>query len=377
MDEKHYHVLQNNLSVIEVAEDTRDTLNDKMLVKCYLVEEGVNGNGFKLPRDLIINNYKTFLEKPVFINPDTNGYPTGHGFDKTNNTFTKDRQVVGTISDVDLAIVKENDEVVELKNANSFDEFISTKGQIRVIGTLTIWKYYFPNITEKLDILHLFKKLRFSMEAMTDVIVKGAIRECTKIKFLGLAIVSRPAFANSKSVEITTCELKGETGMNKDKKDEKLENVKDDVEDKSLEVVDENDKEVEENLEPTNEEKDDEELDENENAEVINKLQTTIAELQEQLKVVVAENESLKEIKADYDKLCKERLGQERLEKLSKFEHDKTAMELAELTDVDFANVIIDLANEVKATPSVTQATYEHTSKNSIEVLTKFFKGGK
>ena len=53
---------------------------DLMRVICFGTHEGVNLNKTEFPREVLLNSYKSFIDKPLVLLPNLFGEPTGHGF---------------------------------------------------------------------------------------------------------------------------------------------------------------------------------------------------------------------------------------------------------------------------------------------------------
>ena len=51
---------------------------DLMKIRCFGTHEGVNENGTDFPRDMLLECYPTFIDKPLILVQDSFGLPTGH-----------------------------------------------------------------------------------------------------------------------------------------------------------------------------------------------------------------------------------------------------------------------------------------------------------
>ena len=174
---------------------------DLMKIRCFGTHEGVNENGTDFPRDMLLECYPTFIDKPLILVQDSFGLPTGHGFNFQNGTFdNKIRLHVGHITNAFPCIVDDSGNIFDVTGQDS-SEF--PEGEFRIICDLVLYKYYLTEVSEIILDLHLNGMLNFSMEGLMDYFVdENNIKHCTNIQFTGLAIVKRPAFVNSHSLEV-------------------------------------------------------------------------------------------------------------------------------------------------------------------------------
>ena len=305
---------------------------DLMKIRCFATHEGENLNGTIFPPKVLINCYRTFIDKPVVIVPDSFNNPTGHGYDYKKQTFKNDKRVnVGHIVNAYPVMVNEDGEMIEVYSAEDIDQFENS--ELRIVADIVIYKHYLYDIAERLKLLHETSGLSFSMESVVDCYVTDDDKKvCTDISFTGLAIVDKPAFARAKSIEVA--------GKKEDEDMEFKEMYEAEVK-KSAELAEENKglKEANETLK-------------SEKAE----LETQIAEVKEELanskaetSNALAEVESLKPFKEQVENAEKEALGKERAAKLEKFGvKDVDVAELSEMSAVDFADKLVEAADNAQ-----------------------------
>lgn len=320
--------MQTELANIELSSTTDD---DLMRIKCYAVHEGLNNNGLFLPRMILLDKYKTLVDKPVFIVPDRYNRPTGHGFDYKRKIFIdKIRKEIGHIVDAFPVVVDEHG------YSEGYDENIhkedNTK-QLRIQVEIVVSKQYYKKITEELIALHELKKLFFSMESFLSYFQdeNSKIRTCTDIQFYGLAIVANPAFEEARSIEVSEEE--------KDLMEEKYETVL------AEKIQLENDKK---SLTATIAEKD------TKISDLATELANTKQELAEAKTALGEKDEEITElasIKKEYEDSKKKEVGKTRLATLSKFaETTETAESLAEKTAEEFADLLVAAAEKIEVT---------------------------
>lgn len=314
---------------------------DLLRIKAYAVTEGRNLNGTIFPRKILFLAYKTFIDKPVIIVPNKDDLPTGHGYDFKNNTFDiNKRKNIGHIVDAYPVLVDDNGEVEQVYDAEQLDA--NPDKELRIVVDAVIYKNYYSDIAEKLQYLHSVGNLSLSMESIINAInTDDDGKVATDISFTGLAIVDTPAFVNSKSIALAE---KEEENMDFEKEYNEL-------------LVKYNS--LKENAEvKAKEEKD--------------ALATEVASVKEELakaKTELAEAnatiETLKPYKEKVEVAEKEALGNERAEKLKKLGVEKDATELAEMTKEQFADELIEAAENYK--PEVEVAEKKTVSANFHE----------
>lgn len=337
---------------------------DLMRIKCFATHEGKNENGAIFPREVLLASYKSFIDKRVVIVPDKYGFPVGHGYDFKKHVFDENkRKTIGHITNAYPVIVTDTEQIIdvsELAEANKTKEL--PNGELRIITDLVIDKFYFSEIAENLKYLHRINDLFFSMESLTaQTALSDGSRKCDEIKFTGLAIVSNPAFANAKSIEIAQ----------KEEKQVDYEKAYKELKEKYDELLKEKAPK-----EPGKEGDDDKKK--KEVAEKLVEQATEIANLSKELASVKEENENLKEYKEKFEVAEKEKLGTERATKMKKLGVEKEAKELAELSDVEFAELIIKESDNFKVagiegdggTIEISEGHYEvHNRKSDVEKL--------
>ncbi|MEE1071135.1 MAG: hypothetical protein U0L26_01890, partial [Cellulosilyticum sp.] len=289
---------------------------DLMRIKAFATTEGKNLNGTIFPRQNLLLAYRSFIDKPVIIVPALDNSPTGHGFDFKNGTFdTNKRKHVGHITHAHPVIVTSEGEVFTIYDVEDAQNY--PEGELRIVVEIAIYKHYFTDIAQRLEFLHSIGELAFSMEALVSAIsTEDGGKVCTDITFTGLAIVDSPAFVNSKSIEVSE---KEEEDMELQEKYEALVAEKAVVDSELQEVKDE-----------------------------VTSLKEELAEVKGELANVKAEKESviaeLTPFKEQVEAEQKAALGASRAEKLAKLNVEKDATELAELTKEEFADMLVEAA---------------------------------
>lgn len=174
---------------------------DLMKIRCFGTHEGLNENGTIFTREMLLECFPTFIDKPLVLVQDGNGLPTGHAFDFQKLTFDENaRAHVGHIVNAFPCIVDHAGSIYDVSN-KPIEEF--PDGEFRIICDLVLYKYYLKEVSEIILDLHLNGMLNFSMEGLMDCNIDNAgIRHCIQIQFTGLAIVKRPAFRNAYSLEV-------------------------------------------------------------------------------------------------------------------------------------------------------------------------------
>lgn len=268
--------------------------NDLLVIEGIAFHSGTNANGAVIFKEDAKKDITTMIGKPLRVL--WQGKPTGHGYNKMNNTFDKDVMNIGYIHNADI-IDGENDEY---------------KAEVQAI----MWKKYYPEIAEKLIELDKEGELKFSIEAERKIeVLKNGDRRCFDNNFTGLAMVANPAWDKSKSFmvaedETTESSSDAPKGGNNASSKQADTNAPVDVKDKEALI----------------------------NA----KLQ--LIESQKANDNLTKELLKYQKIAKDYE--IKEK-GQERLTKLSKYGEVKDSVEeLGNLSDIDFVNKLEALVDE-------------------------------
>lgn len=268
--------------------------NDLLVIEGVAFHSGTNANGAVIFKEDAKKDITTMIGKPLRVL--WQGKPTGHGYNKMNNTFDKDVMNIGYIHNADI-IDGENDEY---------------KAEVQAI----MWKKYYPEIAEKLIELDKEGELKFSIEAERKIeVLKNGDRRCFDNNFTGLAMVANPAWDKSKSFMVAEDETT-ESSSDAPKGGNNASSTKTDTNGQ----VDVKDKEA-----------------------LINaKLQ--LIESQKANDNLTKELLKYQKIAKDYE--IKEK-GQERLTKLSKYGEVKDSVEeLGNLSDIDFVNKLEALVDE-------------------------------
>lgn len=310
-------------SLFEVA-SARDA--DLMQILCYATHEGENLNGTIFPPKILFNSYRTFIDKPVVIVPDSFNNPTGHGFNYKKQQFDNKKRIqVGHVVDAYPVVVKD-DENYRVWDIDKLDSADLEDGELRIITAIVIYKHYFSDIADRLKLLHEMGGLKFSMEAVVDAYqTEDGGKVCTDINFTGLAIVDKPAFVRAYSIDVAS-----------QKEDEQME----------FKEMYEAEKAKNETLIAEKALVDEE----------LSKTKTELASVKEELAnskaevvTVRAEVESLKPYKEKVETSEKEQLGKDRANKLKKFGvKDADVKELAEKTPEEFADMLVEAAEKME-----------------------------
>lgn len=268
--------------------------NDLLVIEGIAFHSGTNANGAVIFKEDAKKDITTMIGKPLRVL--WQGKPTGHGYNKMNNTFDKNVMNIGYIHNADI-IDGENDEY---------------KAEVQAI----MWKKYYPEIAEKLIELDKEGELKFSIEAERKIeVLKNGDRRCFDNNFTGLAMVANPAWDKSKSFMVAEDETT-ESSSDAPKGGNNASSTKTDTNGQ----VDVKDKEA-----------------------LINaKLQ--LIESQKANDNLTKELLKYQKIAKDYE--IKEK-GQQRLTKLSKYGEVKDSVEeLGNLSDIDFVNKLEALVDE-------------------------------
>lgn len=303
------------------------TDSDIMRILCFATHEGENLNGTIFPPKILINCYKTFVDKPVVIVPDKFDNPTVHGFDFKKQTFKNDERInIGHVVNAYPVVVTEDEEFHYIYSPEDLDSEELENGELRIVTELAIYKHYYSDIAERIKMLHEINDLKFSMEAVVDSYsTEEGGNVCTDITFTGLAIVDKPAFVRARSIEVSSQKEEDEAMEFKEMYEaEKAKN----------EALIAEKTAVAEELEST---------------------KTELAEIKEELansKATIVEAnaqiEALKPFKEQVELAEKEALGNERVAKLAKFGvKDADAKVLAEKTKEEFADMVLEAAENM------------------------------
>jgi hypothetical protein len=307
--------------------------SDLMRILCYATHEGENLNGTIFPPKILINCYRTFIDKPLVIVPNQFNDPTGHGFDYKKQKFDNTKRVqIGHVIDAYPVVVGNDNEPIRVWEAEDLDRDEYSGKELRIVTVLVVYKHYFADIAERLKMLHELGDLKFSMEAVVDAIsTEDGGRVCTDIAFTGLAVVDNPAFVRAHSIDVASQKEDEDMDFEKLYQDEKAKNetltAEKAVVDKELEEVKTELADIKEELA-------------NSKAEIANKN---------------AEIESLNVYKEKVETAEKEELGKQRAAKLAKFGvKDADVNELAEKSKDEFADMLIEAAEKMEVA-SVTE----------------------
>lgn len=324
---------------------------DLMKIKCFATHEGVNENGTSFTREMLLECYHTFIDKPLILVSDIFGKPTGHGFDYSTGKFDTDkRKQVGHISNAYPCIVKDNGEIVEVSGVD-IEDF--PEGEFRIICDLIFYKFYLSEIAEIIYNLHTNGMLKFSMEGLTSGdIDENGIKHCTSIQFTGLAIVKYPAFKNSFSLEVAEKKEKGGTQLEFEKLYNELKVTHDALIATNAVTVAEL-LEVKAELVIANTE--------------LEAKEAIVAEKDVELATVVAEVENLKPFKEKVESEKKAELGKKRFERLSKLGAvDKTAEELSTMDQETYSALLEDALDKATTTKKTGSKTETAETKDTI-----------
>lgn len=268
--------------------------NDLLVIEGVAFHSGTNANGAVIFKEDAKKDITTMIGKPLRVL--WQGKPTGHGYNKMNNTFDKNVMNIGYIHNADI-VDGENDEY---------------KAEVQAI----MWKKYYPEIAEKLIELDKEGELKFSIEAERKIeVLKNGDRRCFDNNFTGLAMVANPAWDKSKSFMVAEDETtESSSGAPRGAKNASSK-----------------------------------ETDTNGQIDVKDKEALINAKLQ--LIESQKENDNLTKELLKYQKIAKDyeikEKGQQRLTKLSKYGEVKDSVEeLGNLSDIDFVNKLEALVDE-------------------------------
>lgn len=337
------------------------TDSDIMRILCFATHEGENLNGTIFPPKILINCYRTFIDKPVVIVPDKFDNPTGHGYDFKKQTFKTDERInVGHVVNAYPVVVTDDEELHWVYSPEELDSEELKNGELRIVTELAIYKHYYSDIAERLKLLHEINDLKFSMEAVVDSYsTEDGGNVCTDITFTGLAIVDKPAFVRARSIEVSSQKEEDEAMEFKEMYEAEKAKNETLIAEKTA---------VAEELESTK----------TELAEIKEELANSKAEVA----TAQAQVEELKPYKEKVELAEKEALGKERAEKLAKFGvTDVDTMELAEKSKDEFADMVLEAAENFKPEVKVAEVeepigvpTYDTSMKTDFEKLVAIFK---
>lgn len=292
--------------------------NDLLVIEGVAFHSGTNANGAVIFKEDAKKDITTMIGKPLRVL--WQGKPTGHGYNKMNNTFDKDVMNIGYIHNADI-VDGENDEY---------------KAEVQAI----MWKKYYPEIAEKLIELDKEGELKFSIEAERKIeVLKNGDRRCFDNNFTGLAMVANPAWDKSKSFMV---------------------------------AEDENNTTKETTTKTTNENNTDSNKPESNSQDIKDKEALINAKLQ--LIESQKENDNLTKELLKYQKIAKDyeikEKGQQRLTKLSKYGEVKDSVEeLGNLSDIDFVNKLEALVDEYAKNIDKKKDEQKNDSTDSISTL--------
>ncbi|NMW84689.1 hypothetical protein HKO22_02885 [Peptoniphilus sp. AGMB00490] len=290
--------------------------NDLLVIEGVAFHSGTNANGAVIFKDDAKKDITTMIGKPLRVL--WKGKPTGHGYNRMNNTFDKNVMNIGYVHNANI-VDGENDEY---------------KAEVQAI----MWKKYYPEIAEKLVELDKEGELKFSIEAERKIeVLKNGDRRCFDNNFTGLAMVANPAWDKSKSFMVAEDEGADVTEKNANNSDSTSEVKKDDADEKIKEK------------------------------EALIDVKLELIEAKKEKDNLTKELSKYKKIAKDY--AIKEK-GQQRLEKLSKYGEVKESVEeLGILDDVEFVNKLELLVDEYAKNLDKNKNEQENTSADAISTL--------
>lgn len=311
---------------------------DIMFIKAVAIEEGINLNNALFERTELHKSLSSFTGKPLRILL-KEGKPSGHGFNPMTGKFDKEVEQIGYIYDVSAEVVSINGEVISV-TYDDFHELDKYDGKYRVVVHIAMWQGLYPEVSRTLRDLHENGELAFSIEATRDYeLLENGVRRCFNILFNALAVVKTPAFENARSIMVAELLNTQEQGGTKSMDFEKL--YKDEVAKTAsleTEVASLSEKVTDLSAE-------------------LAELKGTVAEKDAEIASVQSERDSLKQVVETAEK---ERVGEERFVKLSKYgEVAKSKEELAEMTKEDFVETLIEAVEGYK--PEVASANSNET----------------
>lgn len=286
--------------------------NDLLVIEGIAFHSGTNANGAVIFKEDAKKDITTMIGKPLRVL--WNGKPTGHGYNKMNNTFDRNVLNIGYIHNADI-VDEENDEY---------------EARVQAI----MWKKYYPEIANKLIELDKEGELKFSIEAERKIeVLKNGDRRCFDNNFTGLAMVANPAWDKSKSFMVAEDES---TNTQEAQPKETTEPIKSELTTKSI--------------------KDKEDL-------IDTKLE--LIELKKANDNLTSELLKYQKIAKDFE--VKEK-GQQRFAKLSKYGEVKDSVEaLGQLSDIDFVDKLEAFVDEYAKT--LEKEEDKDRNKDSISAL--------
>lgn len=318
---------------------------DIMAIRAIACYEGVNSNDALLERDDLEKAVQTLIGKPVRILFD-GANPTGHGYNKETKTFSK---LVANIGFIQWAYGEVNEQT----------------GRYEVIVEICVWQKYYPKISHRMRELHRLGELNFSIEAERDFETNHeGYRRCFNINFTGIAVVQCPAFQEAKSLMVA--DLKQQGGLKMENLQEILKNIKENVGaeiaeqfNNHLGLLNAKITEFEDNLKKAKNE--------------LTTAKEEIAEKDGVIKSLTADRDKYKDIVETAER---QKLGQERLEKLQKYgKVEKTANELAELEKETFVDLLEKMVINYNPSEVAEQdgvgVHFENPSKKKVDNKTK------
>lgn len=324
----------SNVNIVEAFEIDYEfsgkTADDLMYVRGFATHEGINANGTKFRREILQKTYKSLLNKPLRILADMYNKPTGHGFNRKTNRFSKEVINIGHIIKVTPVIVGDDEQILaEVTSINSD----LPQGNYRLMFDAVLYKEYYNEIAEVLINLHNSGELKFSIEANVSYeLSEDGVKDCNDIRFVGLSIVRNPAFEKAFSILVAEEERKELDNL-------EFEQMYNEMKEKYDVVVAEKDTLIGEKAVLENTNKELSEKNQSLEADVIAK-NTEIADF-------AVEMAELKTYKEKFEASEKEKLGNERLAKIKELgETELTATDLAEMNELDFSNTQVEMAKK-------------------------------
>lgn len=326
----------------EWAEDF--SRKDLMFLKGTAVYSGTNLNGADISREELKKSYSTLLGKPVRIFPFM-GKPTGHGL-QNDNTFSENVKSIGFVGDTSLFENKDKD-------------------RLEVVFEAGIWQNYYPEIAQTMRELYEENDLKFSVEFETDEdIGEDGIRHCYNINFTGICVVKNPAYRDAMALEVA--EEKGGENLSKAQGTGEGQTPENEgaTTQEAQETVAKLKKQLEESGNKLKEyEKKISEL-ESEKAKQLQTKKESESEWEKAYNELKKEFETQKET---LDSIMLEKLGNERVEQLSKYGEVKEKPEdLAKLTTEEYLELVLERSQQLaeqenKGEPEETAIPYFQT----------------
>ena len=347
--------VQNNKFDVQIKEISSSEEDDLTIVG-YIIGNEVNKNALYVSPQILQSSANYFNGRPIRILPNPLTFkPTGHGLNRDTGKFSKDVINIGSVVSSEFVSVSKNGSVEEYYPNDIFDD----GKDYRVLFTAKVWKSYYPEIAEVILQLHEEGQLRFSFEAKVDYETsQDGIRIATAFKGIGISIVENPAFDGAISLFVAEQEEgKGDQKMDYEAEYNALKPQYDTLV-AEKETLTAKVTEVEGKVATL----------ETELATANTELATKVTEI----KTKETEIAELNGIKEQFEVAQKEKNGQARREKIKSYADtiEKTDVELAEMSELDFSKYALSLAEASIASGLLRRGNYTAVAEDKKDIAT-------